>query len=125
MKKFIFLLALISFNVFAHDYKCFSYYWNGYENEKGTMLLSVDQNFADADIVEESWDKKIGGALNPKYKSEGKIKFIKYGHDLILEDVLINGGKILNDGSLGGIARVEGQGEGGFYQYKFICKRSW
>lgn len=108
----------------TYSYNCFSYYWNGYEHQKGTMTLIVSDRAAAADIVEESWeDGDLGGATNPKYKSKGAIKFVKFGDNLILEEALVSGGKQLNDGSLGGIARAEGEAEGGFYQYKFVCKR--
>ena len=116
---------LITTSVFAREYsyQCFSYYWNGYENIKGTMNVEVNDKVAKADILEVTWDEKLGGILNPTYISLGAIKFVKFGHSLLLEEVLISGGKQLYDGSIGGIARVEGQAEGGLYQYKFICKR--
>lgn len=116
---------LLSTSAFAqrYEYKCFSYYWNGYDGLKGTMSLIVDGNTASADIDEEAWDQNLGGLLNPRYKSKGSIKFLKFGSQLILEEALVSGGKTLKDGKLGGIARVEGEAEGGFYQYKFICKR--
>lgn len=116
---------LIGTTTFAntYEYKCFSYYWNGYKGAKGTMSLTVGGDTASADIAEESWDKNLGGNFNPNYKSKGSIKFVKFGSELILEESLVNGGKTLRDGTLGGIARVEGQAEGGFFQYKFICKR--
>ena len=116
---------LITTAVFAkgYSYQCFSYYWNGYENIKGTMNVEINGKVAKADILEVSWDDNLGGTLNPTYISLGAIKFVKFGYGLLLEEVLISGGKQLYDGSIGGIARVEGQAEGGFYQYKFICKR--
>ena len=116
---------LIGTSAFAnsYEYKCYSFYWNGYDHEKGTMSLTVDGNTATADINEEYWDENLGGKLNPKYKSKGPLKFLKFGSELLLEEALIDGGKTLRDGSLGGIARVEGQAEGGFFQYKLICKR--
>ena len=122
-------LAFISLptSAFAADfeYKCFSYYWNGKDNQKGTMDLVVGSNSAMANIVEESWDDDdIGGARDTKYKSRGRIEYVKFGSILIVEKVLLTGGKALDDGRLGGFVRVEGQAEGGFYQYKFVCKRS-
>lgn len=120
------LCALISLNIFAHEttynYKCFSYYWNGDDQQKGTMNLSVSEQSASANIVEELWDENLGGALNPNYRSRGSIEYAKFGQELIVEKVLIKGGKKLRDGSMGGFARVEGVAEGGFYQYKFVCK---
>ncbi len=86
------------------------------------MNLTISGTKASADILEESWDH-LDGPLNPKYKSKGSIPFIKFGDSLIVESTLANGGRELRDGQFGGIARVEGQAEGGFYQYKFICKR--
>jgi|GEM_PF-4427232 len=123
----LFLLALVAVNsnsVFAEslEYKCFSYYWNGHDGDKGTMNLTVNAQEAHGDILEESWDEEIGGKLNPAYKSRGAVKYVKFGYNLILEKVLLSGGKELRDGEMGGFARVEGQAEGGFYQYKFICK---
>lgn len=127
MKSLFLILAAVigpvSVSAQDYDYKCFSYYWNGDNREKGTMTLSLNSRTATADIIEESWDKNLGGTLNEKYKSKGKIKFIKYGTNLIVEEALVSGGRALRDGSLGGFGRVEGQAEGGFYQYKFICKR--
>lgn len=126
MKNTLMVIAtlLIGTTAFAntYEYKCYSFYWNG-DNEKGTMSLIVDSDSAKADIDSESWDENLGGKLNPKYKSKGSLKFFKFGDNLLLEGALVNGGKTLRDGSLGGIARVEGEAEGGFYQYKFICKR--
>jgi hypothetical protein len=128
MKQFIIILAIAitvtGSDVFAavYDYECYSYYWNG-RNEKGTMSLRVSKTIASADIHQKSWDKDLGGKINKNYKSKGSIKFLKYGYNLILEEALVEGGKALKDGSLGGIARVEGEAEGGFFQYKFICKR--
>lgn len=120
----VFATLLIGTSAFAntYEYKCYSFYWNG-ENQEGTMSLVVDGDTAKADIDEESWDKDLGGKLNPKYKSRGSLKFLKFGYELLLESALVKGGKTLRDGSLGGIARVEGEAEGGFFQYKFICKR--
>jgi hypothetical protein len=126
MKIFLTLLftSFLSLSSFAEtfNYKCFSYYWNGRDDEKGTLLLKVNSKNAEADIVEESWDESIGGERNLNYKSRGAIRWAKFGYNLILEEVLLEGGKELKDGQWGGLARVEGQAEGGFYQYKFICK---
>jgi hypothetical protein len=105
-----------------YNYSCWSFYWNGDDQQRGTMTLTVSGNSAKADIIEENWDN-LGGNIDRKYRPRGKMKFLKFGHNLILEESLVSGGHKLRDGSLGGIARVEGEGEGGFYQYKFICKR--
>jgi len=120
----IIIAVLFTTSVFAseYSYKCFSYYWNG-ENEKGTMILEVNEKNANAHIFAKDWDEKFSGNLDPKYNSQGAIKFAKFGYNVIVEQVLISGGKLLNDGSLGGLARVEGEAEGGFFQYKFICKK--
>jgi hypothetical protein len=127
MKKFIFALV-VTFNfpffVFAanYNYKCFSYFWNGYEHESGTMDLTVNTKSATANSPEGGWGE-MGGKRNTKYKPRGAVEYVKFGNSLIVEKVLLTGGKELKDGSMGGIARFEGQAEGGFYQYKFICKR--
>ncbi len=126
MKCFLIALAasLISPTAFAsYEYKCFGYYWNGDEHESGTMTLLVDEDHATGDVHAKNWNERFGGNRDENYKSRGSIKYLKFGHELILEEVLIGGGKILRDGTLGGFARAEGEAEGGFYQYKFICKR--
>lgn len=117
-------ISLLSLSAAAanFNYNCFSYYWNGSDNDKGTMLLTLNSESATANILEESWDD-LGGLLNQKYKSRGAIKYVKFGNELIVEEALLSGGKVLRDGSLGGFVRVEGEAEGGFFQYKFICKR--
>lgn len=120
---FFVLVASSSAEAASYNYKCFSYYWNGYEGEKGTMKLSLNSKSARADILEESWDDDLGGSIDTKYRSRGSVKYVKFGANLIVEEALLEGGKELRDGSLGGFARVEGQAEGGFFQYKFICKR--
>jgi hypothetical protein len=125
------VFTLVLFNLFKMTafsdnfrYDCFSYYWNGYEGESSRkMSLTVtNKTQATADILEETWDKNLGGNLDVNYRSRGKIKYLKFGYELLLEDALLVGGKKLRDGTLGGFARVEGTAEGGFYQYKFICK---
>ncbi|MCM2323018.1 MAG: hypothetical protein NDJ90_07125 [Oligoflexia bacterium] len=106
------------------DYRCFSYYWNGDRHEKGTMDLSVAADSATANIVEELWDDgTLGGKIDSSYRPRGSVKYVKFGSNLIVEAALLSGGKKLRDGSLGGFVRVEGQAEGGFYQYKFVCRR--
>lgn len=124
MKRLIVLALLVSSSAFArsYDYDCFSFYWNGYEGESGTMSLSVNARSATADIHEESWDENLGGKLDSSYRSRGDTPFVKFGGELIVEKSLLTGGRRLRDGNWGGIGRVEGQAEGGFYQYKFICK---
>lgn len=119
------LLAFGSMSAFAktHTYKCYSYYWNGDEQSHGTMTLEVNNKTAKADIAEESWDDNLGGNLNSTYRSRGAIKYVKFGSELIVQESLLTGGTKLDDQSYGGFARVEGEAEGGFYQYKFICKR--
>lgn len=128
MKNTILVIAavLMGTSAFAETYKynCFSFYWNGHQNEKGTMSLVVNGDTAKASIPGEEWAKSLGGKININYRSKGEIKFLNYGYGLILEEPLVTGGKRLRDQTLGGIARVEGRAEGGFYQYKFICKRS-
>lgn len=62
--------------------------------------------------------------LNIKYRSRGPIKYLKYGkysNAVIVEESLVTGGRLLDDGRKGGFARIEGEAEGGFFQYKFIC----
>ncbi len=122
MKRFLVLAALISFGAEArsYTYECKSIYWNGY-NESGTMSLSVNARKATADIHEESWDEGLGGNLNPNYRSRSERPYVKFGGDLIVEKSLLTGGRRMRDGNWGGVARVEGQAEGGFYQYKFLC----
>lgn len=132
MKKIMLLGLLTAFSLLLgtvssyadtkYEYKCFSYYWNGDDHEKGTMLLEVTSKKATADILEVQWDENLGGDRDPDYNSRGAVKFVKFGYNLIVEKALLSGGKELRDGSLGGFARVEGEAEGGFYQYKFICK---
>ena len=123
MKRFIVLAMLVSTSAFArsYEYDCYSYYWNGYEGEKGTMSLSVNARTAAADINEESWDD-LGGKIDSSYRSRGNVPYVKYGNELIVEKSLLTGGRRLRDGNWGGFARVEGEAEGGFFQYKFICK---
>jgi hypothetical protein len=123
MKRFLVLAALISFGAHArpYDYECFSFYWNGYEGEKGTMDLTVNARKATADIHEVTWDEDLGGNLDTSYQSRGDIPYVRFG-EIIAEKSLLTGGRRLRDGNWGGFARVEGQAEGGFYQYKFICK---
>ncbi|OFZ29256.1 MAG: hypothetical protein A2622_07500 [Bdellovibrionales bacterium RIFCSPHIGHO2_01_FULL_40_29] len=104
------------------NYTCYGYFGNGDASFDKTMILTTDTVSAKADIIGESWDK-IGGKLNPNYKSKSNLKYLKYGSQLILEESLTVGGRQLNDGSYGGLARVEGEVEGGFVQLKFICKR--
>lgn len=122
MKRFIVLALFISFGAQARsfNYECKSFFWNGH-NDSGTMELSVNARKASADIREESWDESLGGNINPNYRSRGETPYVKFGDSLIVEKALLTGGKRLRDGSWGGVARVEGQAEGGFYQYKFIC----
>ncbi|RYF40118.1 MAG: hypothetical protein EOO38_22345 [Cytophagaceae bacterium] len=71
---FPFFVAPLSAIAQNHDYKCFSYSWNGGQNEKGTMLLSVNAESATADILEELWDTNLGGPINKTYKSRSKLK---------------------------------------------------
>ncbi len=124
MKRFIVLAFIVSTSAFArsYDYDCYSYYYNGDTSSSGTMTLSVNPRTAKADIVEEEWDNNLGGKLNTNYQSRGNIPFVKFGNELIVEKSLLTGGRRLKDGNWGGFARVEGQAEGGFFQYKFICK---
>lgn len=124
MKSFIVLALLMSTAAQAssYEYDCFSFYWNGSESEKGTMDLSVNARKASADIHYETWDNNLGGLLNQSYRSRSERTFVKFGNELIVEKSLLTGGRRLRDGNWGGIARLEGQAEGGFYQYKFICK---
>lgn len=100
-------------------YKCFSY-----DGEKQIMVLALNAQKATADILGESWDEdNLGGRINPNYRPRGPASYVKYGYNLVVEKVLLTGGKQLRDGSIGGFARVEGEAEGGFYQYKFVCRR--
>ncbi len=126
MKKILFLgfVCFGSINTYAagFSYKCYSYYWNG-NNDKGTMSLVINGNLAKADILEVQWDNNLGGILNVNYKPQGSMQFIKYGTNLIVEKALVLGGRKLDNVNFGGIARIEGIAEGGFYQYKFLCRR--
>lgn len=124
MKCLLVLTLFVSFGAQArsYDYECFSFYWNGYDGMSGIMDLSVNAKKATADIREVSWDDgDLGGNLDPSYRSRGEIPYLRFG-GLILEKSLTTGGRRLRDGRWGGFARVEGEAEGGFYQYKFICK---
>lgn len=123
MKRLLVLAALFSFGAEASSfgYECQSFYWNGLEGS-GTMDLAVNARRATADIREEMWDTNLGGKINANYRSRGKRPFVKYGNQLIVEKSLLTGGRRMRDGNWGGIARVEGQAEGGFYQYKFTCR---
>lgn len=130
MKTIILIFAALSaqFSIAStdtHHYRCTSYMVNGEKNTKEIMLLSISQQEAVGDIINQSWDDKlIGGSLNVKYKSRGQFNYLKFGNLIIEEDLLI-GGRQLNDGSLGGVVRFEAEIEGGFTQYKFICNRSF
>lgn len=123
MKRFIVLALLVSFGAEARSFKydCQSFYWNGYQGESGTMELAVNARKATADIREESWDENLGGNINLNYQSRGDKPFVKFGNNLIVEKSLLTGGRRMRDGNWGGIARVEGKAEGGFFQYKFNC----
>jgi len=127
MKKTILTLIAILFSasVFAKDYsyECSSYYWNGFDGENATMILKVSGDTAYANIMEVSWDDNLGGQLDAQYISYGVVKFVKFGADLYLDGSLLNGGRKLKDGSMGGIAKVEGLWKGHMYQYKFVCSR--
>lgn len=117
--SFLFIIVLsFSAQASTYKYKCFSYG----DSEKVTMDLSIDSQTATADILEMLWDQDIGGPLDENYKPRGNVKYLRYGHSLIVAPELVTGGKELRDGDLGGFARVEGEAEGGYYQYKFICK---
>jgi hypothetical protein len=112
-----------------YEYSCFSFYWNGDSNGRGTMSLTLTPKKASADIVEEQWDDEmgLGGDIDTKYRSRGNLEFVKYGDSLIVKKSMLTGGRSLRGGSSGasgGIVRVEGEAEGGFFQYKFICKRN-
>lgn len=120
----LFQLSVSSAFATNMDYRCFSYFWNGDEREKGTLELSIAQSSAQANIVEEMWDDGIlGGKIDQKYRSRGPVKYVRFGRYLIVEESMLTGGKRLRDGSMGGFVRVEGEAEGGFYQYKFVCRR--
>lgn len=108
----------------THNYQCFSYYWNGYDHEKGTMQLSVSLEKAEGKVQQQDdgFTDEVGGPRNLRYRSRGSMEMYKYGN-LIVEKTLTAGGRPLRDGSYGGLARWEGQAEGGFFQYKFICKK--
>lgn len=123
MKRLLVLALFVSFGAHArsYDYECSSFYWNGEEGTQGFMDLSVNPRKAKADIRDESWDNSLGGSLNESYRSRGDRPYVKFGNELIVEKSLLTGGRRMRDGSWGGIARVEGQAEGGFYQYKFTC----
>lgn len=122
---FVLVLSFVSAPAMAKTYKyrCYSYDWNGDSTERGEMSLTVSKTKATADIKSVSWDQGLGGPLDRSYKSRGPVRYLKFGDELILEEVLVDGGKTLREGDLGGFARVEGEAEGGFYQYKFICRR--
>lgn len=105
----------------TQNYTCYSYESEN-NDQKYEMSLTIDGDQAKADIKGEMWDD-IGGTLSTKYKSKGAIKFVKFGYDLVVEEALLSGGRELNNGSLGGFARAEGEVEGGFYQIKFICTK--
>lgn len=124
------MLRLLTFALFvttavaearSYKYDCYSYYWNGSRTEKGTMSLSVNARLAHGRILNLDWAQDLGGRIEPDYRSEGDIPFVKYD-TLIIEKSLQTGGRRLRDGHWGGFARVEGQNLGSFYQYKFICK---
>ncbi len=128
MKSLFIILALSTSHIVmasaVDTYKCYSYQVNGQKNTDEIMLISVSESFSQGNILNESWDDHfIGGELNANYKSKGPIKYKKYGQNLVIEESLLNGGRQLNDGIFGGFARAEGEAEGGFFQYKFICKK--
>ncbi len=85
------LASTISAQAENYSYSCFSYYWNGHDGQRGTMQLSVNPESAQADILEESWDKGLGGMINANYRSRGPVKYVKFGSELILEEVLLIG----------------------------------
>ncbi len=115
------LLAVCSTPAHAQTFKFKCFRLGG---ERGLMNLVVNSRSAKADIVGESWDDGfLGGAINPNYRPRGSASYVKYGTNLILEKALVAGGVELRDGSIGGFARAEGEAEGGFFQYKYICKR--
>jgi hypothetical protein len=112
-------------NTQSYKYTCYSYFWNGYADEKGTLDLTVDDEVtAQANLNNEDGDliEQVGGSRNRNYRSRGAIKYAKFEGGLVIEESLLSGGRTLKDGSMGGFARVEGEAEGGFYQYKFVCK---
>jgi hypothetical protein len=120
-----FAAALVSIPAHAagFNYKCYSYFMNGHD-EKATMDLKVGKTVARAVIHENGMDEPVGGKIDPRYKSKGKVKYLRFGGGLIVQEALANGGERLKDGSLGGFVRFEGEAEGGFFQYKFVCKRA-
>lgn len=131
MKNVIFILSVLLTTPFSmatenvYNYRCFSYLVDGEKNTNETMSLSVSKQTARGNILNETWDDNlIGGDLDPHYKprTTGSIKFLKYG-TLIIEESLAEGGRRLNDGSLGGLARFEAVIEGSFTQFKFVCQR--
>lgn len=113
---------IVSSSAYAHfetfHYTCFSYD----NDESYVMTLAADLAEAKASIEGQQWAEDLGGVRDQNYRSRGSIPYAKFGRELILERVLLDGGKPLNDGQMGGFARVEGEAEGGFYQYKFVCK---
>lgn len=129
MKTSIFISTILigSLASAANDssmYQCTSTMINGQRNTTQTMFLSVSETAATADILNELWDNNlIGGERNTRYKPRSSARYIKFGRNLVVEESLAYGGRPLNDGSFGGWARVEGEFEGGFSQYKFICKK--
>lgn len=116
MKHLLVLALFVSFGAYArsYDYECQS-------NNDQVMDLSVNPRKATADIREESWDRNLGGNINESYRPRGDRPYVKFGNELIVEKSLLTGGRRMRDGNWGGIARVEGQAEGGFFQFKFNC----
>lgn len=47
----------------AYEYKCFSFYWNGYAHERGTMELVVDSKKGSAKVYnsEGVFIEEVGG----------------------------------------------------------------
>jgi len=84
------------------------------------MSLSVSPTKAKADIHEQSWED-IDSPRDLDYRSRGQMAYARFG-ELIVEETMLTGGKVMRDGGMGGFARVEGEAEGGFFQYKFVCK---
>jgi len=129
MKKLFFAL-LAAAGISAHaeakvfNYKCFSYFWNGETGEKGTLDLAVSPHAAQATLKNQDGEAidKSNGPRNTNYRSRGSVRYAKFGYRIIAEESLITGGRRLDNGQLGGLARYEGEAEGGFFQYKFICK---
>ncbi len=117
------LASQLAFANTVYKYDCISYLVNGSKNSTAKMILNVEQDYASADILNELWDNNfIGGQLNNSYRSKSKNMNLKYGRNLIIEDSLVSGGRQLENGDFGGFAKIEGEVEGGFFQYKFICK---